>query len=78
MSRILGVAVFAFGTIFAASTASPACDVDKPGGELSGEEAQAVYECLAADMLDGYKKGNKRWVPAEFVNDISAAGPRPT
>jgi hypothetical protein len=21
-------------------------------------------------MLDGYKKGNKRWVPAEFVNDF--------
>jgi len=45
------------------------CAIDKPGDEVSYEEAQEVYECLAEKMAKGYNKGNdkKRWVNAEHV-----------
>ena len=52
-----------------ATAASAACDPGKPGDDLTGEEAQAVYECISADLHARYNKGNKRWIPAEFVSD---------
>ena len=55
--------------VLVASAASAACDPGKPGSELTGEEAQAVYECIAADLHAGYATGDKRWIPAEFVQD---------
>jgi len=58
---------------FLAMAASPGhaadCDPGKAGYDLTGEEAQAVYDCLSEKMKSGYEKGNKRWIPAEFVND---------
>ena len=36
---------------------------------MSYDEAQAVYDCLKAELYDGYQKGSKRWIPAEFVSD---------
>jgi len=63
-------AAVAAGTAFvAAPGAHAACDASKPGTELTGDEAQAVYDCLKDSMLAGYKKGNKRWIPADRVND---------
>ena len=60
-------------TALTALSLSPAhaasCDVSKPGDELTPAEAQSVYECLADKMHAGYKKGSKRWIPAEYVND---------
>lgn len=49
--------------------AQATCDTGKPGSELTGGEAQAVYECLKAELQAGYAKGNKRWIPKDFVTD---------
>lgn len=70
-------AAFVAGGVAMAGNATPAhaaCDVDKAGYDLTGDEAQAVYECLADDMHAGYKQGNKRWIPAEIVNDYRSWG----
>ena len=52
--------------------ASPAhardCTADKAGTELSHAEAAALYDCLADAMAEGYRQGEKRWIPAEFVD----------
>ncbi len=48
-------------------SAHAACEAGKSGSDLTGDEAQAVYECLSEDMAAGYAKGNKRWIPADYV-----------
>ncbi|HSF96293.1 MAG TPA: hypothetical protein VLA52_14805 [Thermohalobaculum sp.] len=53
----------------APSSAQALCDVEKPGSELTYDEANAVYECIAADLHAGYMNGDKKWIPAEFVSD---------
>ena len=45
------------------------CKVLKPVDELTYEEASAVYACIQSDLLAGYQTGDKRWIPADFVND---------
>lgn len=45
-----------------------ACDPGKPGPELTGDEAQAVYDCLAEALHDGYTTGAKQWIPADKVD----------
>lgn len=57
-------AVLALGGI-----AEATCDVDKAGYDLTGDEAEAIYECLEAEMFEGYKAGDKRWIPTEYVTD---------
>lgn len=52
-----------------ASAAHAACEAGKPAAELTHEDAQALYECLAEDMHAGYMEGDKRWIPEEFVAD---------
>lgn len=70
----------AFAALFAAAfglalglapsaSAQSACDPGKPASELSNEEAQAVYDCIASDLHAGYLEGDKKWIPAEFVRD---------
>lgn len=54
---------------FSATMAHAACGPGKAGSELTGAEAQAVYDCLAEDLHAGYVKGPKRWIPPEFVKD---------
>lgn len=61
--------IAAGATVVAASAAAAACDPGKPGDALSGDEARAVYDCIAADLHAGYKNGPKAWIPAEWVND---------
>ena len=46
------------GVLFSAG-ANAACDPGKPGSELTGAEAQNVYECMADKLHSGYKKGGK-------------------
>lgn len=45
------------------------CDQTKAGFDLTAAEAQAVYDCLKDSLAAGYKTGDKRWIPSEFVND---------
>ena len=52
-----------------ASAVAASCDPGKAGADMSYDEAQKVYECLAAKMHAGYVKGNKRWIPANIVKD---------
>ena len=40
-----------------------------PGSELTGAEAQKVYECMADKLHSGYKKGGKGWVDKSMVDD---------
>ncbi|WP_298985242.1 cytochrome P460 family protein [uncultured Roseibium sp.] len=58
-----------FATLLISATAHAACDVDKPGYELSGGEAESVYDCLKADLQAGYQEGPKRWISEDFVKD---------
>ncbi|MBO6510501.1 cytochrome P460 family protein [Roseibium sp.] len=51
------------------ATAHAACDVQKPGYELTGDEAEEIYDCLKADLQAGYQKGPKRWISEDFVKD---------
>jgi len=50
-------------------SAHAACDSQVPGYELSGDQAQSVYDCLRADLQAGYQSGAKRWIPEEFVKE---------
>lgn len=63
-------AAVTFGGVFAAtSSAHAACEAGKPGSELTGDEAQTVYDCLKDSLLAGYLEGDKRWIPAAYVAD---------
>ena len=59
----------AIASLALTTAAHAACDVQKPGYELTGDEAEAVYDCLKADLQAGYQKGPKRWIPEAFVKD---------
>lgn len=61
---LAGAAVLTTGSLATAS-----CDPARPGAELDGAAAKAVYDCIAADLHAGYLKGDTRWIPAEFVRD---------
>lgn len=49
--------------------AEAACDVATSGYDLTGEQAQAVYDCLKDELQAGYQSGPKRWIPDAFVAD---------
>lgn len=68
MHRLFAAAFASFAALAAAPSAyalDAACNPGKPGTELSGEEAQQVYECIAAGLDEGWQKGPKRWIPAD-------------
>ncbi|MEO1773748.1 MAG: hypothetical protein AAFS07_02215 [Pseudomonadota bacterium] len=71
LSRALAATLAASLAATLAFTGTPAaaldaaCNPNKAGTELTGEEAQAVYECIAADLDAGWKTGPKRWIPAD-------------
>ncbi|GMG85300.1 hypothetical protein LNKW23_45180 [Paralimibaculum aggregatum] len=69
MTEFLKRAALAAGLVLAAGAAEAACEAGKPGDELDGAEAGAVYDCLADAMHAGYRKKGKRWIPEAFVND---------
>ncbi|GAB5468650.1 MAG: hypothetical protein Kilf2KO_16800 [Rhodospirillales bacterium] len=69
MKSLFGAAVAALLLAAAGSDAEANCDPGKPGSELSGEEAEALYKCISASLVEGYKKGDKRWIPKDFVDD---------
>lgn len=62
-------------TLAAAPSAVPSaraetsCDVAKPGSQLELLEAAKIWHCINQELVAGYKAGDKRWIPAEFVND---------
>jgi hypothetical protein len=60
-------ALAAGGFVLIAGGAQAACDVDKPGSELTLMEAAQVYHCLEKELHAGYVQGDKRWIPSEFV-----------
>lgn len=60
------LAVLAAGILGFSTTTSgaAACDPGKSAGDMSVEDAQKVYECIAEDLAKGYaKKSDKRWIP---------------
>lgn len=68
--KIVAAALVAGGLSFALSDAQAAeCGIGKAGGELTGEEALSIYDCLKDELQEGYQTGDKRWIPSEFVND---------
>lgn len=67
--RGAGAAIAILLLMGVAAPAHAACEAGKPGDELSGTEAEAVYTCLSDKLLKGYSKGPKRWIPKEFVSD---------
>ncbi len=70
MNKTLRTAVAAAGFLAIASAAQAAsCDPGKDGNDLTFEEAQVVYDCIAADLHAGYMKGDKKWIPIGYVAD---------
>ncbi len=70
MRTTFWTAAIAAGFLSLAPTAQAAeCDPGKDGAELTFEEAQTVYDCIAAGLHEGYMKGKKRWIPEEYVSD---------
>ena len=65
----LRTAAFAAFMLAGIPAAHAACDTDKDGTDLTGPEAQAIYDCLKDSLYAGYQKGNKRWIPKEIVSD---------
>lgn len=57
------------GLIFVATAANAACDPEKPGAELSMEEANELYQCIEEMLYKGYNSGDSRWIPKEYVSD---------
>lgn len=43
------------------------CAAQRPGASLTGDGAEAVYDCLSEAMKAGYDRGSKRWIPEEHV-----------
>ena len=70
MNQTLRAAAIAAGILsFASAAQAASCDPGKDGNDLTFEEAQVVYDCIAADLHAGYMTGAKRWVPAGYVAD---------
>jgi opacity protein-like surface antigen len=70
MKILLRTAAIAAGVLCLSSTAqAAACDPGKDGNDLSFDEAQAVYDCIADELLAGYMTGGKHWIPAGYVAD---------
>lgn len=74
----LAAAIAAGAQLSAPGTAHAACDAGKAGTALTGAEAQAVYDCLKDSLAAGYAKGNKRWIPADYVADYRSWTPAST
>lgn len=77
-ARRLTAAIFA--ATVSASAAQAACETSKAVDDLTLDDAQALYDCLAPEMLAGYQKGPKMWIPADRVNDYrgwTSANTRP-
>lgn len=45
------------------------CDPGKAGADLTGDEAMAVYECIADDLYAGYQKNDKDFIDPSFVKE---------
>ena len=69
MTRLLGATAGLALLALAAPAGAQECSADKAGSELSHDEAKAVYDCLAEAMVEGYRQGDKKWIPAEFVEN---------
>lgn len=72
MPRLKAAAFLIAGVGLAAgATSATAAECVAPAGpyDLTHEQALDVYNCLKDDLYAGYQKGDKRWVPEEFVRD---------
>ena len=70
MKKTFWTAAIAAGFLSIASAAGAAeCDPGKAGTDLTSDEAQKVFDCIAADLHAGYMTGPKRWVPGGYVAD---------
>src|SRR6056297_4204510 len=64
MKRTLtAIAALALTAAATGARAQDNCDPGKPGAELSGAEAETVYNCIAEELHAGYAQGDKRWIP---------------
>lgn len=82
-ATIATAALFAAASLTQAASGAPVdadCSLTIPRDDMTNTDAQAVYECLAEAMEAGYWKGDKRWIPEEFVaqyRDWAAASTLP-
>lgn len=72
-------AVIGLAAVTGAQAAShAACAAPNGPDDITFAEANAVYECLSAKMYEGYQKGDKRWIPINFVVDYKNWKPAST
>ncbi len=69
INTLRSVALLAAAIAIPTGAGAAGCDPGKPGNELTFEEAQAVYDCIADSLHAGYMQGDKHWIPPEFVAD---------
>jgi hypothetical protein len=69
MTTIIRAAAAAAALCLTAGAASAECRAPAAADELSTAQAAALYDCLQGDMMAGYAKGPKRWIPAGHVAD---------
>ena len=68
------IAAAGLALLAAAPAYAQDCSAGKAGSELAPEDAAALYDCLADAMVEGYRQGDKKWIPAEFVDTYRAWG----
>jgi len=70
MTSTLRATGIAAALVLAAGSAQAGdCSPGKSGFDLTLDEASEVYECLADSLNEGYQKGSKRWIPADYVEN---------
>jgi len=72
------LAAVGLGVGLGTSPAAASCDTGKSVDDMSYQDAQAAYDCLKDDLLAGYQKKNKRWIPAAYVQDYRSWAPANT
>lgn len=71
MRRLLPMAGATLALLLVTSAAQASgCIASKPGTGLSADEASAVYDCLKDALLEGYRQGDKRWIPGDYVESF--------
>lgn len=78
LRTIVSTAAAAGILAFASAAQAAGCDPGKDGDDLIFEEAQVVYDCIAADLHAGYMTGDKKWIPIGYVADYRSWTPANT
>lgn len=78
MTRLPMPLLAATALLWTGVAAQAACEAGKAGHALSPQEVAGVYDCLKDALLEGYRQGDKRWIPADYVETYRSWVPAST